>query len=651
MTLFFAAVVLVIVGGIAAPLLRRSTRAARIYYALMLAGCAAASAAAVELLATGAAQSATWRASTPGGPWEFGLDALSAVLVLAIAITGGAAAVYAHRYAGDDREHVVRWPQQSLIAFLLAAMWMVVAARAIVPFLVSWEAMAVLSYFALVAEHEHADVRRSGLIYLVATHTGTLALFAMFAVWLQPASSWTFAALAAAAPKLPHAGAIVLVLALVGFGFKAGFVPLHFWLPPAHSAAPTPVSALLSGVVIKLGVYGVLRVLLLVARAPAGWGWLVLGIGIASGVLGVLWALAQHDIKRLLAYHSVENIGIIFMGVGVGALGAAYGSPTIALLGYAGAVLHTLNHALFKTLLFLGAGAVYRATGTRDIEALGGLARRMPLTWLSFAIGSAAIIGIPPLNGFVSEWLVYRGLFTAAYTDGMLRLAVVGVPALALIGGLALACFAKASGVMFLGTPRSREAEAAREVAPSMWWSMLVVAAACVAIGVLPILGVVPAARAAAEIAHAADQSVLAPALSGAWAVSGVAAAVILVFGLMWLLRRFVSERQVRESETWGCGYSTPSPRMQYTASSFAAPLVSLFGRASGVRVHRTAHALHTEPFDLVLDRVALPAWNVVHRAAQRLRPIQQGRLHWYVLYVLAALLAMLVYLALGPRP
>ena len=282
----------------------------------------------------------------------------------------------------------------------------------------------------------------------------------------------------------------MLLLALVGFGFKAGFVPMHFWLPPAHAAAPSHVSALMSGIVIKTGIYGLLRVVLLLGGAPAWWGWIVLGLGIISGVLGVLWALAQHDIKRLLAYHSVENIGIILMGIGVGVLGVAYHAPLVAMLGFTGGLLHTVNHAVFKSLLFLGAGAVYRATGTRNMEELGGLARRMPLTWLAFLIGAAAIVGLPPLNGFVSEWLVYQGLFATSQSSDVLRLAVLGIPALALIGALALACFTKVAGVVFLGTPRTAHASRATEVGRGRYLPALALAVTCLALGVAPALGI-----------------------------------------------------------------------------------------------------------------------------------------------------------------
>jgi hydrogenase-4 component B len=653
MPVFFAGVASIVAASLVACVLRGRVGDA-VYRLFILAGCLAAGAAAVRAFALGTSASYALASFVPGGLWMFSLDPLAQVFVTTICFVGGACAAFGVPYLAAERVHRPVWFVHTVFALVLAALLLVVVAAAVVPFLIAWELMAVGSYLLIMHEHEHAEVRRAGLIYLVATHTGTLMLFVMFAAWAAHASTWTFAALAHAGPTLPYGGGIILALAVIGFGFKAGFVPVHFWLPPAHAAAPTHVSALLSGVVIKVGIYGILRVVTMLGGAtPRWWGWAMLAVGVASGVLGVLWALAQHDIKRLLAYHSVENIGIIGIGIGVGALGASYGKPGIAVLGYAGALLHTVNHALFKSLLFLGAGAVYHATGTRDMELLGGLAKRMPRTWIAFFIGATAIIGLPPLNGFVSEWLVYIGLFRSAQAAESLRLAVLGVPGLALIGALALACFAKVAGVVFLGHARSPRADSAHEVRPALLAPMFVLAAACVVLGLAPAFGVIPAVDVAAGLLRAtpnADPGVLIVVRDSAW-VSGVALLVLALVALVWLARSALLRRHgVRESETWSCGYVLGTPRMQYTASSFAAPLLSMFGRMSGVVVHRTAHALHTEPVDLVLDRSAIPAWHRVRRAALRLRPIQRGRLYAYLIYVMAAVVALLAYLALEIR-
>jgi formate hydrogenlyase subunit 3/multisubunit Na+/H+ antiporter MnhD subunit len=367
-------------------------------------------------------------------------------------------------------------------------------------------------------------------------------------------------------------------------------------------------------------------------------------------VLGVLWALAQHDFKRLLAYHSVENIGIILMGIGVGSLGVAHGAPVVAVLGFAGGLLHTVNHALFKSLLFLAAGAVYRATGTRNMEDLGGLARRMPLTWLGFAVGAAAIIGVPPFNGFVSEWLVYQGMFAGADSVRSLRLALLGLPALGLIGALALACFAKVSGVVFLGAARTdRVSEAADH--RGAYVPILTLAAACVALGVFPWLGMSFVGAVALELAGPNATGMPPSALEGASSISILALGTILVTAALWGARRIAMRRRTtRREATWACGYDAVTARMQYTASSFAAPLISVFGSMSGVRTERSTAALHTRALDLVLDGAALPLWGAMRRAALRLRAAQHGRLHVYLLYVMGALLALLAYLSLAAR-
>jgi NADH:ubiquinone oxidoreductase subunit 5 (subunit L)/multisubunit Na+/H+ antiporter MnhA subunit len=383
---------------------------------------------------------------------------------------------------------------------------------------------------------------------------------------------------------------------------------------------------------------------------PAWWGWTVLILGAVSGVLGVLWALTQHDLKRLLAYHSVENIGIILAGLGAGALGLAYRIPLLAALGVLGAVLHTLNHALFKGLLFLGAGGILRATGTRELEHLGALARRMPLTWITFLIGSIAIVGLPPLNGFVSEWVVFQALFHAGLSGTPAALAVFGAAALGLIGGLALVCFAKVCGTVFLGHPRTPAAGAAVEVPAAAWGPMLALALACGLLGVLPGIVIPSAARVVATVAGipaGVIGELTTPALAGAARISVLAAVLLGVTGLLAVLRATTQRRSaVVTGATWACGYAAPTTRMQYSASSFAAPLVDVFGKVAGVTVERTPQVFATHPANLVLDRALEPAWRAVRRAGARLRPIQQGRLQLYLLYIVATVSVLLLYLA-----
>jgi hydrogenase-4 component B len=405
------------------------------------------------------------------------------------------------------------------------------------------------------------------------------------------------------------------------------------------------VSALFSGVMIKTGIYGLLRVLLLLGGAPAWWGWTVLCLGVISGVLGVLWALTQHDLKRLLAYHSVENIGIILLGIGAGALGLAYRHPLVALLGFAGATLHTMNHALFKSLLFLGAGTVLRATGIRDIERLGGLAKRMPFTWAAFLAGSVAIVGLPPLNGFVSEWVTYQALLAGGTLDGPIRLQTLAVAGLALVGALALACFAKVCGIAFLGQPRVSEAWSASEAERGMLLPVYLLVLACAFIGLVPAVAVGASIRIGAAVAGAGaatgggPRHLIAAAEMAGW----ISVGLVLLIALMALGRSFVRSRRRPRQPTWGCGYAYAEPRMQYTASSFAAPLIAGYQPIAGVRVERSRTSFRSHPTDLVLDDGIRPMWRGLRWTAERLRPIQQGRLPLYLLYVVATVVLLLL--------
>jgi hydrogenase-4 component B len=403
-----------------------------------------------------------------------------------------------------------------------------------------------------------------------------------------------------------------------------------------------------------MGIYGLLRTVVLFGAPPPWWGWIVLALGAISGVLGVVWALAQHDIKRLLAFHSVENVGIILLGIGVGSLGLAYGHPLIAVLGFAGAALHTLNHALFKSLLFLGAGSVIHATGTREIDRLGGLARSLPVTAATFLVGSTAIVGLPPLNGFVSEWVIFQALLRGATLGGALQLVGLAAVVLAFIGALALACFVKVVGVVYLGSPRHAFPTPPHESAPGMIAPLVGLAAACGVIGLLPIAVVPPVLRVGLLLTGlpAGEAAVAQAAAAGPATAFTVALALSLVGA--WVLYVATSRGQRRlESVTWGCGYPNTTPRMAYTASSFAAPLLGVFRSFAGVRTHRTATAFATHAIDPVLDGVLVPAWRGARIAAAWLRHVQRGGLSLYVLLVGAAVALSLLYLLLagGPKP
>src|SRR5262249_50613319 len=400
MYVLLAAVALMIAGGVLAMVFGRFPGLGTVLGAGgAVAGCALGLVPALEAVIGGATDAIQLPWDVPYGSFALALDPLSAWFILPILGLSGLAAIYGCEYLDAYRGRKSLGASWFFFNVLVASMVMVVLARNGVLFLVGWEVMSLASYFLVTFEDEKEEARAAGLTYLIATHLGTAFLLAFSGMPGGPGGSMDFAAVSAAGVPSATTGSVLFLLALVGFGTKAGFMPLHVWLPEAHPAAPSHVSAVMSGVMVKVGIYGLVRALTLLPAAPAWWAWVLVGIGLLSGIWGVLFALAQHDLKRLLAYHTVENIGIIALGLGVGLLGASSGAPLVAVLGIAGALLHVVNHALFKGLLFLGAGSVAHATGMRDLDLLGGLSKRMPWVAFAFIIGAVAIVGRPPWNG------------------------------------------------------------------------------------------------------------------------------------------------------------------------------------------------------------------------------------------------------------
>jgi hydrogenase-4 component B len=584
------------------------------------------------------------------------MDGISALFLVPIFLVSLLGAIYGLGY-WKQTEHPANGRSLRLFYGLMTAgMGTLVIARNSIVFLMGWEVMALAAFFLVTTEEDRLEARAAGWIYLVATHVATLALFGVFGLLYAASGSFTLAPLrdGAATPGMATA---IFVLTLVGFGVKAGIMPLHVWLPSAHAVAPSHVSAILSGVVIKMGIYGIVRVLSFLPHPPVEWGGIVLGLGVISGVLGVAFAVGQHDLKRLLAYHSIENIGIIVMGIGLALIGRSLGRDDWIILGLAGGLLHVWNHALFKGLLFLSAGSVIHRTHTREIDHLGGLARSMPRTALAFVIGAVAICGLPPLNGFVSEFLIYLGLFStlgARDIPSPFPGAAFAAPALALIGALAVACFVKVFGAVFLGSPRSEHAEHARESEPSMLLPMAVLAACCVFIGVAP-AAIAPAlgqavATWAPEVGRASERLTALAPFGWISAMAGALIAALAVLAL-WLSRRLTATG-VTTGPTWGCGYVAPTARMQYTSSSFAQMLVGLFAWALRPRVQQPAPlelfpretAFHSEVPDTVLDDGVQPAVRFGARVALTFRVFQQGSIQTYLLYIFVALFALLLW-------
>jgi hydrogenase-4 component B len=658
MELFWIGIGLTMAGGVAA--LALSTRlAGRAYAALATAGGGAVLAASARVLLGGGTERAVAHPSAFLGAVPVVLDPLAAFFTLAIALTSllgtwyGVGYLRPHAPGGvtpGGRTHFF------FLALLTVSMLLVAVVQHAVAFLIVWELMSLASFFLVVTEHEQAETVDAGFNYLVAMHVGVACLVAGFLFLGLRAGSLEFGAFPAlfATPGFPAAGIFLLLFA--GFGIKAGFVPLHTWLPRAHPAAPSHVSGIMSGIMIKTGIYGILRCLTWLGTPSVELSLAVLGLAAASAVLGVVYAIAQHDLKRLLAYHSVENIGIIGLGIGTGMLGLAYGRPMIALLGFAGAILHVLNHSIFKALLFYGAGAIYRCLHTRDIERMGGLARPMPLTTGLFMVGSAAICGLPPFNGFVSEFLIYAGAFSGVVTPRvpLVLVSALVMAALALVGVLALVCFTKVCGVALLGLPRQPLPEGTSDPGGWMKTPMGVLAVLALLIGVFPQAAlrlVLPAAR------QLCGGLALPPRLQFVELLGNVSLAALLLLGLAgallglraWLLRG----RPVERTRTWDCGYQAGTPRMQYTASSFAAPVLELVNPVLALETRLEASAgffprrasFRTLPGNIFEAWLIKPAIRQIHRFLERFTWIQSGSTQRYLLYGLVFLVATLIWM------
>jgi len=604
-----------------------------------------------------------------GLPWlgaHFRIDALSAFFLVVVNLGGAVASLFALGYGRHETSPARVLP---FYPAYLGAMNLVVLADDAFSFLLSWEFMSLTSWALVVSHHQVRENLRAGYIYLLMASFGTLALLLSFGLLAGSGGDYAFEAIRAA--HYSHGlAALVLVLVLVGAGSKAGLVPLHAWLPLAHPAAPSHVSALMSGVMTKVAVYGFIRIVFDLL-GPPDWWWsiLVLAIAGATTVMGVLYALMQHDLKRLLAYHTVENIGIIFIGLGLALAFKAHGMAWAAALALTAGLFHVFNHSVFKSLLFFGAGSVLTATGTRDMEHLGGLIHRMPQTAFAFLIGCVAISALPPLNGFVSEWLTFQAILQSPQLPSWgLKFLVPAVGALlALSAALAAACFVKAFGVSFLGRPRTPEAASARETDSNSLAAMFFLAALCLVAGVLPgifldALAPVAQALVGMSMPHQAGLAWLAivPIAEGRSSYDGL---LLFIFVMLsgsiaaFAIHRLASNK-MRRGPAWDCGYPDPSPATQYTASSFAQPIRRIFGttvfaaREIGEMPPpgSTAPArLTVQIHDLIWDFAYAPIAGGVWTVAERLNVLQFLTIRSYLTLVFAALVLLLLVLAIWP--
>jgi hydrogenase-4 component B len=602
-----------------------------------------------------------------GLPWigtHFRLDALAAFFLIVVNLGGAGASLFA---LGNGRHETVPERVLPFYPVFLAGLNLVVVADDALSFLFAWELMSLASWALVVAHHKVTENVQAGFVYLIMASLSGLTLLLAFGLLAGSAGHYDFGSMRAV-PVSPATAGLVLVLALLGAGSKAGLVPLHAWLPLAHPAAPSHVSALMSGVMTKVAVYAFVRIAFDLLKASSWWSAaIVLAVGGITAVLGVLYALMQHDLKRLLAYHTVENIGIIFIGLGLAMGFRADGFGTGAALALTASLFHVFNHTVFKSLLFFGAGAVLTATGERDMEHLGGLIHRMPQTSFAFLIGCAAISALPPLNGFVSEWLTFQaillrpdlpqwGLKIMIPSDGAL---------LALAAALAAACFVKAFGITFLGRPRSARAAEAREVDRFSLAAMLGFAALCLLAGVLPgvlidtlapvtqsLLGVRMPAQLALPWMSIIPVEAARSSYNGLLIFAFIASATALT---IFVIHRFASHK-IRRAPAWDCGFPDPSPITQYTAASFAQPLRRVFAttlfRSSEVvslpPPGDTAPARITKQLhDPIWETFYAPLVNLVGRVADVMNHLQFLTIRRYLGFVFIALVALLLALAL----
>lgn len=592
------------------------------------------------------------------GPIRLHVDALSAWFMLIINfafLTGG---FYGLFYMGAYKDQLKNLSLHGILFVLLhASLVSLCVIQNSIVFLVVWEIMALSAFLSILFEHEKTATVKAGINYLIQSHVSIIFLMVGF-IWVaSQTGSYDFSAIHRY--SVANSDAISLMLYLfffIGFAIKAGFVPFHTWLPYAHPAAPAHISGIMSGVLIKIGIFGILRMLLLIDMDYTTIGSVILVISLVSGIYGVMLAILQHNLKKLLAYHSIENIGIIGIGIGLGCIGLGTNNPVLSSLGFAGALLHTLNHSLFKSLLFFTAGNVYQATHTLDIEKLGGLIKKMPQTAFLFLIAALAISGLPPFNGFISEFILYTGLFSSIHNAFITSLIgiVFTITGLVLIGGLALMCFTKAFGVVFLGNPRHTFQHEVKEVSFYQLLPLYFIAAVLVFIGLFPkvfldlLIKPVQLFTTLHQLPFISFQG------NGVEALLSVSKAgwflILLVLLLLGIRKLLLRKRAITVSSTWNCGYIAPTAKIQYTASSFVKTYSLLFASFFQISkkekevegVFPAAAHLETHPYD------KLEKWLIDYPTTNfklflgRFRFFQNGKLQFYILYGIVFIVAII---------
>ena len=596
-----------------------------------------------------------------GNTLKIEIDQLSAFFILVINFTVLTGLIYSKGYLqpyfNKKSKTEIAWHYFNFI-WLHISMLLVVMLRDALAFLIIWEIMSLTSFFLVIFETEKKETIKIGIKYLIQMHIGVVFLMLAF-IWayVQTGAEFSFDGLAVYFAS--HNPFILFLLFFIGFGIKAGFIPLHSWLPHAHPAAPSHVSGVMSGVMIKMGIYGILRILMYIHHDLFDIGIFILIISLASGLIGVSLAIVQHDVKKLLAYHSIENIGIIGIGIGLGVIGLAENIPVLAVLGFGGGILHILNHSLFKSLLFYTAGSVYTKTHTRNIEQLGGLIKKMPKTALFFLLGALAISGLPPFNGFISEFIIYSGMFKSLHTSGLSTDIIIlfSFSGLAIIGGLAIFCFTKVFSIIFLGTPRSEKVEQASEVNTSMILPNFLIGFMIILIGFAPILFMQPLSQIISAFTGetSAIQQII-PTLNNISLSSGI---LIVIIGVVWLLRAWQQKKQiVSQKATWGCAYTGANPALhQYTATSYADNFVQLSSKLVHVKkdfknfdeeeIFPNEREFETHSSDIFENTLITYPGDKIVVWLRKIAVFQTGKIQHYLLYALIFIfvIALLTYL------
>lgn len=612
----------------------------------------------ISILLSGKTISTNISMSYPINTVNIVIDPLSAFFIVIISVMSFLGTLYAVGYIKQyyNQKQTIA-SHFFFLSVFISSMILVVVVQNAIAFLIVWEIMSISSFFLTVFENENDEVFKAGIDYFVTMHIGVAFLISGFILLsIQSNGSFDFASFKAVLIENKDFASLIFIIFFVGFGIKAGFMPFHIWLPKAHTAAPSNISGMMSGIMIKIGIYGILRMLTLIGTPSESISYLVLFISLITAIFGIMYAIAQHDLKKILAYCSVENIGIIGIGISIGMLGLCYKNNLMAILGFSGSILHILNHSIFKGLLFYSAGAIYKTTHTRNIEELGGIIKRMKYTSIFFLVGSIAICGLPPLNGFISEFLLYLGMLKAVDFSHQLFgsvCAVVSIALLSFVGAMALLCFAKVFSVVFLGLPRSDKVETSSEVDRTMLLPMGILSGFCILIGIFPQFAfnlvekpvVVLIGLDTTNLLNAGILNILTCISLCNIIFIGLA---VLIYSLRYLLLR---KRSIHYYKTWDCGYQAGNSKIQYSGSSFTRNFLFLLNPFMKKQIHIKPPAglfpkeamFESHSTDLVETFIVNPVIILIRRFLNLFSWIQTGNTQQYIVYGLIFLVAILI--------